>query len=165
MNNKQQDIFGLSFRFASSRFVEVKTKNIYLIGRWFQDGKNFDVYVGRDGIKIVPYNQDVFVSLIFSLVAEDTGKKVFVDGSPKGFCVIYVVSGRVREIFIFRREATSNSNELEAVKFALNRFRLVPVFSDSSYAIRKSSSNRLRKVRSHSGVLWNCIPDYILQNL
>lgn len=162
----QEKIFGFSITFDSKNFAEIENpKNPYLIGKWTYDGKIFYVYVGKDGLKIVPYNQEAFVSLVFSIRASDSGKKVFVDGNRKGFCVIYVFEGRVKEIFLFRRKGTSNSNELEAVRFALQKFPSLYIYSDSIYALKKLGSRKIRKVRAHSGLLWNCIPDYILKNI
>lgn len=159
-------IFGHEVVFSSERFMEVKNeKNPYLIGRWLDHPQRFDVYAGRNGIKIVPYRLEVFVRLIFVMRTSDANEGVYVDGNRKGFCAIYVKGGRVREIFVFRRDATSNSNELEGLRFALRAYPGKKIFSDSSYSIKKVMSKRVEKVKSHSGVLWNCIPDYILKNL
>lgn len=161
-----EKLFGFSLKFPSENFVEINNpKNPYLIGKWHYGEKVFHVYVGKDGLKIVPYNQDAFVGLVFSVHAIDKDKKVFVDGNQKGFCVIYVWDGKIRELFLFRRSSTSNSNELEALRFALKKFPSLYIFSDSSYAIKKVASDRVRKIKSHSGILWNCIPDYILKNI
>lgn len=159
-------VFGFSFTLRSKKFVELKnTKNPYLIGRWLEDNGRFDIYVGKDGIKMVPYKKDVFIELVFSIDADDEGEGVYTDGNQRGFCIVYVCNGGIKELFLFRRASTSNQNELEGVKLALKMFPFITIYSDSLYAVRKVNLRRVKKVDSHSGILWNSIPDYILKNL
>lgn len=158
--------FAENLSFNSRKFQKIESRNPYLIGRWVDEQRGtFDLYIGKNGLKVVPYNQSVFVEIVFSISTDDEGDKVFVDGNTKGYCIVYVKDGKVKEIFIFRREATSNSNELEGVLKALSMFRKIPVFSDSSYAIYKSASRRVKKIKGHSGNIFHSIADYILQNV
>ncbi len=173
-----------------------KVKEIYKEQEAKKDKKNkknrkFTVYVGKDGIKLVPFAPDVFIKLIFSLrvsggsdkgingdidknggiekngdKSRDIDKAVFVDGNPLGFGLIFVCGGRVEKFFIKLVYGTSNSNELRAIEFALRKFPGVPIFSDSSYAIsviKRRGVLPVFKVKAHRGNIWNTICDYMLR--
>jgi len=162
-----EKIFGMKIYISSPNFRRLKhEKNPYIFGEYLGDGRKFTVYIGKNGIKIHPYSEKVFVDLVLSIRTPETGRYVFVDGNTKGFCVLVVNNGRVENFFVEMREATSNSNEFSAILFANQRFPGLPIFSDSSYAISKAKKLGINanKVRAHSGVFWNTICDLILKN-
>ena len=162
-----EKVFGVKILVNSPNFRRVKNrKNPYIFGEYFLKGKKYTVYIGKDGIKIHPYSEYVFRDIIYSLRTPERGKQVFVDGNTQGFCVLAVDNGRVVKVHIFKRKATSNSNELSAIFFANKEFPDFKIFSDSSYAISVARKKGIfaEKVRAHSGVLWNTICDLFLRN-
>lgn len=178
-----EKIFGVKVFIDSQSFrPRFVRRNPYIVGEWLESGegggewregrkveggRKFTVYVGKDGIKLVPFDRDVFIKLVFSLRVSHFGKAVFVDGNSRGFSLILIHDGRVEKFFVRSYLATSNSNEVRAIQFASQRFPGIPIFSDSSYAIsvmkKLDSSLHIVKVRAHHGNIWNTLCDYMLK--
>jgi hypothetical protein len=186
-------IFGKKIEINLPNFKRIHhKKNPYIFGEVEYEGNKFTVYVGKNGISIVPFDPELFLDLILSIRViagkeekkEDIEKKenhgeenergIFVDGNEKGFCILWVENGRIRKIFLCENDATANKNELLAILFAHKKFKDkikkegVKIYSDSSFAINKAKklyNIDAEKVRAHSGNLWNTVADALVKNV
>ncbi len=162
-------IFGIQVYIDNPKFKRLFKKNPYIFGEWDENGKIYTVYIGKDGIKVVPFSPEVFEELIRSIRIKDEGKYIYTDGNTMGFCILFIEDGKVKDYKIFKNSATSNFNELKAVLKAYEIFGDLPIFSDSKYAVSKAkkinANIKVIKTRAHSGVLWNSISDLILRYL
>jgi ribonuclease HI len=180
-------IFGKQIEINLPNFKRIHhKKNPYIFGEVEYEGNKFTVYLGKNGISIVPFDPELFLDLILSIRVsagkgekkENKGEKnesgIFVDGNEKGFCILWIENGRIQKIFLCENDATANKNELLAILLAHTKFKDkikkegVKICSDSSFAINKAKklyNIDAEKVRAHSGNLWNTVADALVKNV
>jgi hypothetical protein len=174
----QQDtsykIFGKEIKIELPEFREIKNdKNPYILGEIEKEGKRYTIYQGKNGLSIVPFSPDIYLDLILNLKTKEKDDGIFVDGNKEGFCILDVQGGKIKKILLYENKSTSNKNEFLAILYAYRIFKEEikkgkNIFSDSKFAIDKTKNLyriEARKVKAHSGNLWNTIADTLLKNI
>mgnify|MGYP000209656082 CR=1 FL=1 len=175
---QQQDIsykiFGREIKIELPEFREIKNKkNPYILGEVEKEGKRYTIYQGKNGISIVPFSPEVYLDLILNLKTKENDEGIFVDGNQEGFCILDTQGGKIKKILLCENKSTSNKNEFLAILYAYRIFKEEikkgkNIFSDSKFAIdkiKKLYSIEAKKVKAHSGNLWNTIADTLLKNI
>jgi len=174
----QQDtsykIFGKEIKIELPEFREIKNdKNPYILGEIEKEGKRYTIYQGKNGLSIVPFSPDIYLDLILNLKTKEKDDGIFVDGNKEGFCILDVQGGKIKKILLYENKSTSNKNEFLAILYAYRIFKEEikkgkNIFSDSKFAIDKTKNLygiEAKKVKAHSGNLWNTIADTLLKNI
>jgi ribonuclease HI len=84
-----------------------------------------------------------------------------------------VQGGKIKKILLYENKSTSNKNEFLAILYAYRIFKEEikkgkNIFSDSKFAIDKTKKLYMieaKKVKAHSGNLWNTIADTLMKNI
>ncbi len=167
-------IFGKEIKIELPEFREIKNdKNPYILGEVEKDGKRYTIYQGKNGLSIVPFSPDIYLDLILSLRTKEKDEGIFVDGNQEGFCILDTQRGKIEKILLYENKSTSNKNEFLAILYAYRIFKEEikkgkNIFSDSRFAIEKIKKLygiEVKKVKAHSGNLWNTIVDTLLKNI